>query len=88
VVIYVSSEQPFRSRLGVDTVLLLRFRYDAGLVDTLKRSLRAARSDAVSNCGGWLKDYGAWFCEKSCWSRVRRALERAGHAVVVAAACQ
>jgi hypothetical protein len=56
-VVYVSEGQPIRSHVGVDRVLLLRFRYGAGLVDTLKRSLRAVRSDAVVNCGGWLKGH-------------------------------
>src|SRR5262249_47210943 len=64
------------------------FRYSVVPVDVLKRLLRAVRSDAVVNCGGWGKDRGAWVCGKSYWSCVRRALGRARHAVVVAAGCR
>jgi hypothetical protein len=67
----------------------LTFRSDPAVVGTLKRALRAARSDVVRNCGGWLPRWGCWFVERSCWPAVRRELERAGYRVeYVAAACR
>jgi hypothetical protein len=90
VVVYASLFQPIQSRRGVDRVVRLRFPDDAGPVERLKVMPRGARDAAGlgRSCGGWLKDHGAWFCERSCWPTVRRALERAGHVVVVAAACR
>jgi hypothetical protein len=86
VTVFVSEEQPFRSRQGLDRVLLLKFRYDAPLVDTLKRALRGARSDGVTNTGGWLRQYAAWFVEPSCWPAVRRELVKAGYTIEYVAA--
>jgi hypothetical protein len=53
--IYLDSFQPFASRQGVDSVLRLRFQFDRGLVELLKRSLRVARPLAApqKHCGGW-----------------------------------
>jgi hypothetical protein len=84
VTVFVYEEEPFRSRQGLDWVLLLKFRYSAALVGTLKRALCDARPQAAPwpSCGGWLTDRGVWFCHRLYWSRVRRALERAGHEVV------
>jgi hypothetical protein len=89
--VYVTSEQPFRSRVGVDEVLLLRFRFDAALITLLKRVLLDHRAEAVpwKSCGGWLATHWAWFCERSCWASVRHELEAAGYRVeYVAAACR
>jgi hypothetical protein len=54
VVIRVTAFQPFNSRVEVDTVLGLHFRYDPGVVALLKQALRdVARLRRERNLGGW-----------------------------------
>jgi hypothetical protein len=59
-VIQVSRFQPFESRQGIDTVIGLRFTYDAAIVALLKALLvrhreRAAKPEEHRHtAGGWL----------------------------------
>ena len=79
-VIAVGSFQPFVSRRGVDTVLSLRFGYNAELIETLKSSLRTVRAGSRrKNPGGWLSDHKVWFVERWAWPAVRWQLEKEGH---------
>jgi hypothetical protein len=75
----VSAFQPFESRVGVDTVLKLEFRYDAGLIATLKDAIgRARHTVGGKNLGGWLPEHKVWFVERRAWEVVRRHLLAAG----------
>jgi hypothetical protein len=81
-VVVVGSDQPFKSRQGVDTVLTLRFDYDPDVVELVKDALAEARRlTGLFPAGGWLADRRYWFCEHWAWPTVRRRLEQAGHAV-------
>ncbi len=75
--------QPFHSRRDLDTVLGLRFRYDARVVALIKEGLREAwgRCGCI-NAGGWLPEEKAWFVEWWAWPSVRRRLEAAGVKIV------
>jgi hypothetical protein len=82
VVVEVSEFQPFKSRVGVDTVLRLRSPYDAELVGALKAALAAAKQILGSkNVGGWLPDHRVWWVERAAWPYVRDFLEALGHTV-------
>jgi hypothetical protein len=77
--IHVSAFQPFESRVGVDTVLALRFKYDPELIDVLKSALReASRVLGIYNAGGWLAEHRCWFVERNAWPLVRERLAAAG----------
>jgi hypothetical protein len=82
--IRVSADQPFKSRQGVDTVILLKSRYDPDLVTLLKDALLMSRCEAVElgrgpNTGGWLKKRGVWWVERHAWPLVRQVLLESGH---------
>jgi hypothetical protein len=75
--------QPFETRQ--DTVLGLRFPYDAELVEHLKTTLRQWR-DAVrranpmaQTAGGWLPAYRCWFIEPPAWPAVAALLRQYGY---------
>ena len=75
----VSAFQPFPSRIGVDTVLALRFQYDPDLIAALKDALQAARRRGFGkNLGGWLAEYRCWFVERSAWPLVADRLRKFG----------
>jgi hypothetical protein len=77
--IRVASFQPFPSRFGRDTVLSLRFAYDAQLVEHLKGILRDVRERYdLGPVGGWLPEYHCWFCERFAWPTVRARLMAQG----------
>jgi hypothetical protein len=81
--IEVGSDQPFKSRKGVETVLSLHFRYDPELVALLKDALaEARRTTGLSPAGGWLPDWRYWFCERPAWPTVRMRLQEAGRRLV------
>jgi hypothetical protein len=81
--IIVRPFQPFESRVGIDTVLGLSFRYDAALIELLKSALRQAGArERVRNPGGWVREHKCWFVERAVWPAVRACLVRAGHEVV------
>jgi hypothetical protein len=81
--IRVSAFQPFKGRVGVDTVLGLEFPYDPDLVELLKESIRDAkrRTGVAGTAGGWLAEHHRWFVERAAWPLIKAALLRAGHAV-------
>ncbi len=74
---------PFKHRS--DHVVGLAFRYDPTLVERLKAVLRTARAavqqahPAVTVAGGWLPQYGVWFCEVAALPAVLKALTVAGY---------
>jgi hypothetical protein len=77
--IHVSSFQPFESRVGRDTVLALRFQYNAEVVEVLKQALRdAGRRLGRRNLGGWLEEHRVWFVERCAWPLVRERLAGIG----------
>src|SRR5262245_45309466 len=76
--IQVTSFQPFTSRVGIDTVLALHFRFDAEIVRTLKAALRATD---MHNAGGWPTEHRCWFVELCVWYEVKEALLDAGYTV-------
>jgi hypothetical protein len=79
VMIRVDSFQPFESRADVDTVIRLRFSYDATVVAQLKDALAwAAGMTGMKNVGGWLPQHRVWFCERAVWHLVRSQLMAAG----------
>jgi hypothetical protein len=82
VTIDVTEFQSFASRVGVDTVLALRFPYSEGVVETVKEALRDMRHlGGVKNPGGWLADRKLWFVERVAWPHVRGLLLARGHMV-------
>jgi hypothetical protein len=82
VLIHVDRSQPFQSRLGLDTVVRLRFEYDAALVSRLKAILAVyAVGTPHKVVGGWLPEHRAWFVEPSVWDVVRMELLFLGHRV-------
>jgi len=76
--------QPFRSRLGVDNVIGLRFEYSASMVADLKAALAVAKRQdgGQRNAGGWLAEHRAWFVEPSAWPVVRELLTANGYRLV------
>jgi hypothetical protein len=76
--------QPFASRVGVDQVIGLRFKYSACLVADLKAAFAAARRQdgCQRNVGGWLPEQRAWFVELSAWPVVREQLTANGYRLV------
>jgi hypothetical protein len=82
VTVDVSEFQPFRSRVGVDTVLALRSEYDPKLVETMKAALLDARQFVGGKpAGGWLKVHDAWFVERPAWPHIRDVLQASGHTI-------
>jgi hypothetical protein len=80
--IQVHTFQPFSSRVGIDTVLGLSFRYDPVLISQLKTALHEAnRHVGLRHPGGWLAEYKLWFVERCVWPDVRARLLRHGHTV-------
>jgi hypothetical protein len=81
--ITVKPFQPFESRVGIDTVLGLRFPYDLALAGLLKSAYREAGArEGVRSPGGWLAEHKCWFVERAVWPAVRACLERAGHTII------
>ena len=75
--------QPFQSRVGLDTVVRLRFEYDAALVARLKALLTVyAAGTEHKIVGGWLPKHRCWFIEASAWKIVRMELLYLGHRVL------
>lgn len=85
IVITVFRFQPFGSR--DDTVVGLRFRYDARLVGLLKALLRLERRRVPRwpVAGGWLPEYRCWFVEERVWPAIAVALQAAGYRLQPAA---
>jgi hypothetical protein len=82
--ITVQAFQPFRSRVGLDTVVGLTFPFNAGAVAEMKAALDWARDDARRRglpltVGGWLGDRRCWFVERSAWPVVREFLLDRGY---------
>jgi hypothetical protein len=79
--IELSTFQPFKSRVGVDTVLALRLlKFDPALPVLLKEALRkASEQTGGKNLGGWLAAHRVWFVERSAWPIVRRHLRAHGY---------
>jgi hypothetical protein len=77
--------QPFQTRRGIDTVLGLRFGYDAALIAALKDILRQWRpvvrqaNPRAQVAGGWLPAYRCWFIEPPAWPAVAVLLRRYGY---------
>jgi hypothetical protein len=77
--------QPFQTRRGIDTVLGLRFGYDAALIAALKDILRQWRpivrqaNPMAQVAGGWLPAYRCWFIEPPAWPAVAALLRRYGY---------
>jgi hypothetical protein len=78
--IYVKAFQPFESRVGVNTVLALKFEYDPERVEQIKQILRGekARLGVSIPVGGWLKPHGCWWVERWVWPSVKRQLAAVG----------
>jgi hypothetical protein len=76
--------QPFQTRRGIDTVIGLRFPYDAGLVENLKATLRQQRdvvrraTPHAQTAGGWLPAYHCWYIEPPAWPAVAALLRQYG----------
>jgi hypothetical protein len=84
--IHVGRGQPFESRIGEDTVLFLRFRYDKNLVAEIKDYLARRRGEypqgKAFQPGGWLPDERVWFVEEAIWADLREQLLDEGHVLV------
>src|SRR5262245_12603735 len=64
--IRVTSFQPFTSRVGVDTVLSVRFPF--ALKERFKaKAKEAAVRSGIKNGYGWLSEHNTWFVERSVW---------------------
>lgn len=83
--IFVSSFQPFASRIGQDTVIKLRFDYNPDLVESLKKILRHYKDEALDPSrhifqpGGWNPKEKCWYVERNIWSKVRDSLHFEGY---------
>lgn len=83
--IYVSSFQPFVSRIGQDTVIRLQFNYDPNLVESLKKILRHYKDEALDPArhifqpGGWNPKQKCWYVERSIWELVKHELGELGY---------
>ena len=81
--IHVDTFQPFKSRLGVDEVVRLRFNYNPALVARLKALLAVyAAGTEHKTIGGWLPKHRCWFVEASAWEGVKLELLYLGHRVM------
>lgn len=82
IIIHADHFQPFQSRVGLDTVVRLRFEYDAALVSRLKALLAVyAVGTERKTIGGWLPKHQCWFVEANAWEVVRMELLFLGHRV-------
>lgn len=83
--IYVSSFQPFASRIGQDTVIKLRFDYNPDLIADLKKILRHYKDEALDPSrhifqpGGWNPKFKCWYVERNIWGLVKHELEEMGY---------
>lgn len=83
--IYVSSFQPFGSRIGQDTVIRLQFNYNPDLIADLKKILRHYKDEALDPSrhifqpGGWIPLEKCWYVERSIWRLVKHELEELGY---------
>jgi hypothetical protein len=83
ILIHVDRFQPFKSRLGLDEVVRLRFSYDAALVARLKALLACyVVGSTHKTIGGWLPKFKCWFVEVDAWEMVRMELLWLGHRVM------
>ena len=83
IVIHADRFQPFASRLGIDTVVRLRFDYDAVLVSRLKALLTVYTVGTQHKIvGGWLPKLKCWFIEPDIWAIVKMELLFLGHRVL------
>ena len=81
--IYVDQFQPFQSRVGLDTVVRVRFEYDAALVSRLKAILAVYAVGAEhKSIGGWLPKHRSWFVEAHAWEVVKLELLYLGHLII------
>jgi hypothetical protein len=81
--IHVDRFQPFQSRVGIDSVVRLRFEYDPALVSRLKALLEVYRIGTEhKTVGGWLPKHSCWFVEPAVWDVVRMELLYLDHRVM------
>ncbi len=61
--------QPFESRMGVESVIALKFKYDKYIVESIKNTLKYLKSRNLtrSNAGGWLDFFKVWYIEPNVW---------------------
>ncbi len=81
--ITVSHEQPFESRVGEDTIVMLRFGYNPEAVTAIKGYVREHRAEyprgKAFHAGGWLPDKRAWFVEERLWPQLAQRLSDLGY---------
>ena len=83
ITIHADHFQPFQSRMGLDTVVRLRFEYDAALVSRLKALLAIyAVGTEHKTIGGWLAKHQCWFIETSACESIKLELLYLGHRIV------
>ena len=83
IIIHADHFQPFQSRVGFDTVVRLRFKYDAALVARLKALLAVyVVGTEHRTIGGWLPKHSCWFVESDAWDVIRMELLYLGHRIV------
>lgn len=75
--------QPFRSRVGIDTVVCLKFDFNIELINALRDIFQEHNHDGFSK-GGWLPAEGLWFLEESIWPYARYRLQKLGFELVQA----
>jgi hypothetical protein len=81
--IHADRFQPFQSCVCLDTVVRLRFEYDAALVARLKALLTVyAVGSEHKTVGSWLPQHRVWFVEPDVWEMVRMELLFLGHRVM------
>ena len=82
ITIHADYFQPFQSRVGLDTVVRLRFEFDAALVSRLKAILAVyAVCSPHKVVGGFLPKFRCWFVEPDVWEVVWMELLYLGHRV-------
>ncbi|MEW6730502.1 MAG: hypothetical protein AB1489_04095 [Acidobacteriota bacterium] len=74
-IIVVKYFQPFESRVGIDTVVGLKFDQNPGVVTALCEALQQCPRRGFTP-GGWLPVERLWFVEKAAWPFVRAHLSR------------
>lgn len=82
--IYISTFQPFPSRLGVDVVMRLWFTFSPALVARLKALLAvyAVGHHLYRVVGGWLPEHRVWFIECDVWEVIKLELLFLGYRIV------
>lgn len=69
--------QPFKSRVGVDTVVGLKFDFNVEIINALRDVLAEHKRDGFT-MGGWLPTEGLWFLEEAIWPYARARLLEIG----------